>query len=383
MGRSIDERFDFFIRQYGELIQLNDEIQLAIVKDASDSPNPRDDKIIRTKASIQTGDLIDYRDERYLIISQIDRNNLSNRSRMRKCNYSIAFNWSGNIKWFDAVIDGDTFSVEEGRIMSLPIGKINVYLQDSSDAKDIKLDQRFFNSNQPFIVEGLDRTNKGVVKLNCKLDSFNPAYDDVENNIVDRWKYETNHMYTLSITNGTSANVMLNDTIQLICVATDNDDLIDIPTITYSSSHPNVVSVDNQGKVMGIEVGQAIITASMTYHPTISNTIQITVVEEMSHNYSILLSGEVAIKLGQSKSYVAAIYDNGSEVIDQSIQWILKNQDNSTPVKGSITANTGNSSTIKAGSQYEYMNNYIVLTAALTSDANITAEKIIQIRSLF
>lgn len=383
MGRSIEDRFDFFLRQYGESIQWNEETQMAIVKDASDSPNPRDDKMIRTKASIQTGDLIDYQDQRYLIISQIDHNIHSNRSRMRKCNFSIAFNWLGNIKWFDAVIEGETFSIEEGRLMSFPTGKINVYLQDSSDTRDIKLGDRFFNSNQPFKVEGFDRTNKGIVKLSCKLDSYNRSYDDVENNIVDRWKYETNHVYTLSVINGTSANVMLNDTVQLICVATNNDDPMDMPTITYSSSHPNVVSVDNQGKVMGIEVGQAIITASMAYYPNVSNAIQITVVEEMSHNYSILLSGEAAIKLGQSKSYVATIYDNGSEVIDQSVQWSLKNQDDSTPVKGSITANTGKSATVKAGSQYEYINNYMVLTAIQISDTNITAEKIIQMKSLF
>jgi hypothetical protein len=102
----------------------------------------------------------------------------------------------------------------------------------------------------------------------------------------------------------------------------------------------------------------------------------------MTHVYTISITGNPTIKLGQSAAYVSHIYDNGTEVFDQSVQWSLRNQDNSTPIMASITASAGNSATIKIGSQSTYVSKYIVLSAALIGDPSITIEKSIQIKSL-
>ncbi|AIQ11340.1 Ig-like domain-containing protein [Paenibacillus durus] len=383
MTRSIEPLLDFFLREKGEFLQINGMQQKALIHDAVDKIQSADEKIIRAVVPLHTGDFIDYRDERYIITSQIDINEYSYRGRMRKCNFQIAFNWNGNVKWFDAIVEGKSFSIDTGSVISLPDGSINISLQDNADTRDIALNQRFYNTNQPFKVKGINRTLKGIIQLSCTLDSMNTAYDDVENNIADRWKYEIAHTYALTIDNGTEANVLLNDMLQLNVTATDNGSSIANPAITFFSSDPNVVSVDNEGKVMGIQLGQAIITAKLTYHSSIVDTIQITTVETLTHNYSITITGNATIKVGQSASYVSHIYDNGTEVFDQSVQWSLRNQDNTTPVMGSITASAGNSSTVKAGSSSSYINKYIVLSAALTSDPTNTIEKTIQLKSLY
>lgn len=383
MTRSIEPLMDFFLREKGETVTVNGVQLMALIRDATDKIQSTDEKIIRTAIPLQTGDFIDYRNERYLLTSQIDHNNKSCRGRMRKCNYSIAFNFNGNVKWFDGIVEGKTFSIDAGNIISMPDGTITVTLQDNADTRDIALSQRFYNTHQPFKVNGIDRTVKGIIKLSCSLDSISTAYDDVENNIVDRWKYEIAHTYALTIDNGTTANVLINDILQLNVTATDNGIPMVNPAITFTSSDSNVVSVDNEGKVMGVSVGQATITAQLTYHPDVQTSIQITTVETLTHSYSITITGNPTIRTGQSLSYVSHIYDNGTEVFDQSIVWSLRNQDNSTPVMGSITASTGNSVTVKAGDQTAYINKYIVLTATLTSDPSIQSEKTIQIKSLF
>lgn len=382
MTRSIETMMDFFLREKGELIHLNGVQQIALIRDAVDKIQAADEKIIRVATPIHTGDFIDYRAERYLITSEIDQNVQSYRGRMRKCNSNIAFNWSGNVKWFDAIVEGKSFSVDAGKVISMPDGKIHVYLQDNADTRDIGLNQRFYNTHQPFKVAGIDRTNKGILKLSCILDIISVS-DDLDNNIADRWKYEITHTYALSIDNGTTANVLINNTLKLNCTVTDNSDLISNPTITFISSDPNVVSVDNQGKVMGIQAGQAMITAKLTYHPTVQATIQITTVQALTHIYTISITGNPTIKIGQIASYVSHIYDNGTEVLDQSVQWSLRNQDNSTPIMGNIIVSTGNSVTVKVGGQSTFVNKYIVVTATLTSDPSITIEKTIQIKSLF
>ncbi|WP_404581401.1 Ig-like domain-containing protein [Paenibacillus sp. RC21] len=205
----------------------------------------------------------------------------------------------------------------------------------------------------------------------------------MEHNIADRWKYEITHTYALHFHKGTLAHVLLNETLSLKVTATDNGDEIANPLITYTSSDPSVISVDQQGRVMGIALGQASITVKLTYHPTILSTIEMRVVETGTHIYSIAIIGNSILKTGQSASYVSHIYDHGTEVFDQSVEWSLRNQDDSIPIMGSITASTGNSVTIKAGSSSGTINKALTLTATLVSDPSMTIEKTISLKNLF
>jgi hypothetical protein len=258
-----------------------------------------------------------------------------------------------------------------------------VTVLDNADTRDIALSQRFYITHQPFKIVGIDRTMNGIIQLSYTLDSINTAYDDVEHNIADRWKYEITHTYALHINQGTIAHVLLNETIPLDATATDNGDEIANPLITYTSSDPSVISVDQQGQIMGIALGQASITAKLTYHPTVLSIIEVRVIETGTHNYSIAIIGNSILKTGQSASYVSHIYDHGVEVFDQSVEWSLRNQDDSIPIMGSITASTGNSVKVKAGSSSGAINKALILTATLVSDPNIAIEKTISLKNLF
>lgn len=379
MARNIDEMIDFFLDEKGESIMINGIEQIGLISDSVDKIDYYDDKMIRTATDIKTGNLINYQDTNYLIVSQIDENKNSYCGKMRRCNYQLAFNFNGNVKWFDAIVEGGGFSVDTDQYMSLPEGLIYVYLQENADSRDIALDRRFYCARQPFKVVGIDHSSKGIVKLFCERDIRNDS-DDVENNIADRWKYETTHTYTVTIDNGNSAFVLINDVLQLNCTATDNGQNVENPAITYISSNPAIVSVDNSGKVMGINGGQATITARLTYNETVVDTIAITTVEEVVHNYSLTIEGETSITINQSKSYVARFYDNGIEVFDQTGTWSMRSQDGTTNTYAAITATTGNSVTVKAD---RFSNKYIILTCTLVSDPTIKAEKTIQIKGLW
>ncbi|KJD42415.1 Ig-like domain-containing protein [Paenibacillus terrae] len=383
MTRSLEPMIDFFLREKGELVHINGVRQLALIRDATDTIQMTDEKIIRAATPLHTGDSVDYRYEQYLITSQVDRNEKSCRGRMRKCNQRLALNWNGQVKWFDAVVEARTFSTETGKVISMPEGNILVTVQDNADTRNIALNQRFYMTHQPFKVTGIDRTMNGIIQLSCTLDSINTAYDDVEHNIADRWKYEITHTYALQINQGTIAHVLLNETLSLNLTATDNGNEMVNPVITFITSDPNVVSVDQHGQVIGIALGQASITAKLTYHLTVLSTIELRVVETGTHIYSIAITGNPMLKTGQSASYVSHIYDHGTEVFDQSVEWSLRNQDDSTPIMGSIIATTGNSVTVKAGSSSGAINKVLVLTATLVSDPSITVEKNISLKNLF
>ncbi len=382
--QDIDEMIDFFLYEKGESIKVNGVEQIALIVDAVEKLTYYDDKIIRCKCQIKTGDIVEYNNLKYIIISQIDKEENSYRARIRKCSYRVAFNWSGNIKWFDCIEESKVFDVETGTYISVASGNIYITVQYNSDTRNIALNQRFYVTNQPFKVIGIDKSQEGLIKFNCALDFINTSYDDAENNIADRWRYETGHAYTLNINNGNTVNVLINDIIQLNLSATDNGTTLANTVVTYTSSDSNIVSVDNTGKVMGIALGQAVITAMLTYHETISDSITITTVESLTHSYTIDITGSTIIYLGQSESYVAHIYDNGTEVFDKSVAWSVRNQDGTTSAAyATITTSTGNSVTIKASSSSTYVNKYVVLKAMLSDDETVFKEFIMQLKSIF
>ena len=383
MDRTIDEMIDFLIFEKGEDILVNGIIQKALLFDVSEKPDYYNDKIIQCKSILATGDIVEYNNLRYIITSQIEKDENSYRARIRKCSHRIAFNWLGNIRWFDCIEESKVFDISTGKFMSEALGNIFITVQYNSDTKNIALNQKFYVTNQPFKVTGIDKSQEGLIKYNCALDLISKS-DDVENNIVARWKYEVPHTYTLTIINGDTANVLINNIIQLNLSATDNGTAVVNPVVTYTSSDPNIVSVDNTGKVMGIALGQAVISVKLTYHDAISDSITITTAETLTHSYSIDITGNTTIKVGQSLSYVVHIYDNGSEVFDKSVVWSVRNQDGTTsPDYSTITASTGNSVTLKANSSSTYINIYTILKATLLDDETVYKEFIIQLRSLF
>ena len=81
----IDDMIDFFLYEKGESIKINGTDEAALIVDAADKLTYYDDKIIRCKCQIRTGDIVEYNNLKYMIISQIDREENSYRARMRKC----------------------------------------------------------------------------------------------------------------------------------------------------------------------------------------------------------------------------------------------------------------------------------------------------------
>lgn len=380
--KDIDTMIDFFLYEKGEKIKLNGVDQTTLLIDATDKLTYFNDKIMRCKCQINTGDMVEYNNSKYIIISQIDKDENTFKARIRKCSYRIAFNWLGTVKWFDSIEESKVFDVSSGSFISVASGNIFITMSNNPDTRNIALNNRFYVTNQPFKIVGIDRSQEGLVKFNCALDSISTAYDDVENNIVDRWRYETAHTYSLAINNGDSANVLVNSVFQLNVIATDNGIAIPNPVITFTSSEPEIISVDNSGNIMGISLGQAVITAKMTYRDKVTDSIMVTSVETLTHSYAVGIIGNSVIKVGQTLSYIAKIYDSGVEVFDKAVTWSIRNQDGTTsPAYATITVSTGNGVTIKANTNGNYHNRYTVLKATLTTDPTIFLEFPIQLKS--
>jgi len=312
-----------------------------------------DIRTISTTSEIKRGDLINWFNENWLIISEIGQKRYTYyKGIIQKCNYNIKFNFSGTIKQFPCIVDSKVFDTETNQFFSLPAGKIVVTMQNNVDSENIALNQRFISMKQAWKVTGIDRTNNGLLMLWCDLDSIISS-DHLVNEIANAGDY----IYTLEITNGETANIQETSTLQLNVVVKLNGNVVTDKTVTFSCDNPSIASVDENGLVTAISAGECIITASLAENPNVYDTITITVTALPQHNYAVTISGSPSIVKNYTATYTATFTDNGVPITEQSEFWLTADDGVSETTLATIQSQDpiANTCVVKAGSTLGYV----------------------------
>ena len=210
----------YLLSMAGDDIKINDnpETKKALINNLSVN-RQADIRTISTTSEIKRGDLINWDNENWLIISDIGHKRYSYyKGIIQKCNYNIKFNFQGTIKEFPAIVDSKVFDVETNQFFSVPAGKIVVTMQSNVDSENINIGQRFIKMKQAWKVTGIDRTKNGLLMLYCDLDTIT-ASDDVVNEVANAGDY----VYTIEITNGEIASIQEASTLQLNAQVKLND----------------------------------------------------------------------------------------------------------------------------------------------------------------
>ena len=336
-----------------------------------------DIRTISTTSEIKRGDLINWFNENWLIISEIGQKRYTYyKGIIQKCNYNIKFNFSGTIKQFPCIVDSKVFDTETNQFFSLPAGKIVVTMQNNVDSENIALNQRFISMKQAWKVTGIDRTNNGLLMLWCDLDSIISS-DDLVNEIANAGDY----IYTLEITNGETANIQETSTLQLNVVVKLNGNVVTDKTVTFSCDNPSIASVDENGLVTAISAGECIITASLTDNPNVYDTISITVTALPQHNYAVTISGSTSIVKTKTATYTATFTDNAVPITEESEFWLTADDGVSSTTLATIQSQDpiANSCVVQAGSTL----GYVKLWCKNTAGTIVSEPFRIQIKNIF
>ncbi len=312
-----------------------------------------DIRTIATKEPIKRGDLVNWDNENWLIVSDIGHKRYSYyKGIIQKCNYNIKFNFQGTIKQFPAIVDSRVFDIETNQYLSIPAGKIVVTMQDNNDSGNIKINDRFIKMKEAWKVTGIDRTKNGLLMLWCDLDAITVS-DDVVNEIANAGDY----VYTLEITSGDSASIQEGSTLQLNAVVKLNGNPVDNKTVIYSSNNPSIATVDASGLVTGISAGECIITVSLAENPSVYDTISIVVTALPEHNYAVTISGSTSIVKTKTATYTATFTDNGLPISEQSEFWLTADDGVSETTLATIESQDpiANTCVVKAGSTIGYV----------------------------
>jgi len=267
-----------------------------------------DIKKIASVSELNRGDYITWNNDKWLIISEVAEKRFNNhyKGTMQRCNYNIKFIFSdGIVREFPAIIDSRVFNLDSNNYITTIAGKVVVTMQANEDSKKIRVNKRFIKMGDAFKVVGRDLTDNGLLILTCELDMINSNADDLENEIADGLKY----LFTLEIRNE-SASISVDDTLQLNVTVKLNDNLVTDKTIEYSSSDPEVATVDSEGLITGIAEGETVITAYLKDMPNVFDTISLIVEELPQDNFTYELQGATSITKNSSVTYTAEKFNN-------------------------------------------------------------------------
>ncbi|WP_444645007.1 Ig-like domain-containing protein [Caproiciproducens sp. R1] len=369
---TIDGLFEFFLFDAGAPVTINGASSAAVVLDADKSLGEYDDKNIMVKSAFKTGDVVEYQGGKHLVFSQVEKKTNSYAARLRRCNHHIAFNYKGDVQWFDVFIEAKVFDIEEGKVISLPQGNIIVWVQENDQSTKVALNQRFINTGRAWQITGIDRTKPGLMRLYCEL-TVTTADDDMVHEIADYYKYA--HHYAISISNQQPVEVVLGGTTQLIFTVTDNGAAIStLPAFTCTSSNEAIATVSNTGLITGVANGEATITVAITGYPDTAIKISAKVTGTVTPSYSVAITfkNTAQIKVGGfPKPFTAVVYENGTAITTKSVTWSVKNKDYTGDSMTTLSDMTGTACKLAALDNTAYIGHTAVLTATLADDSTV------------
>lgn len=381
----IDDMLHFLLYEKGETIIYNSKEKIVLIEDAQNKVNYFNDKIIRTNFEINTGEIIEYQNCTWIVISQIEKTEKSYEARIRKMELNIKVYIDSVLQEIPCIIETSTQSVDEGRYINLPIGNIKVTIPFTDITKKISYDKRFIKMDMPWKVVGFTAEHKGLRYLYCEKDSIDTVNDDMENEIADRWKYEVKHDYKLSVD---LESIIINeeDTKQITTTIADTVNnvttTIENPGLTYNSSDINICTIDDTGLITAITEGNCMIIVTFVGANEIILTQNITIEVQpkpIVHNYETVITGSDNIREFDNSNYTVKLLDNGVEIPTQFNFTIDYLGNDSKIVK--LTIVNDNTCNIQANSDGIY--GYIKLIATDRNNNNNISDLQIKIRSLW
>ncbi|SDL24657.1 hypothetical protein [Natronincola ferrireducens] len=192
MSKKLEEIIDFMIDEKGSPVEINNMEAWALIWDATDNVHYYNDKFIRCKELIETGDKIFLIDENhtYLIISQVALKENHYRARLRKCNQLLLKEIPGEEVivgydpmgrpiyeytdpqdiYFPAIAENRAMDIKSNQPIVLLENEIMAILQDNIENREHFIeDERFKVVGKEYRVIGVGRLQNGLITIKGEL----------------------------------------------------------------------------------------------------------------------------------------------------------------------------------------------------------------------
>ncbi len=218
-----------------------------------------------------------------------------------KCDVTFIVKCNGEYKDIPLTVVSDKFTVNHGTI-SVVDGTVIMYTQDNDIARSIKINNEYYAFGGYYKV-GNNFFNNGL------------AYFYLERQVMPQ------DDYAITYNGVTSFDMNDSTTYQLSYTVTNNGNVVENPTITYSSSDETIATVDSNGVMTMLKEGTVDITATYSSASTTTTmTISNSSTPSLDYTMEIYASSDT-LKVGGSYKTLTVKYYNsdGTEITSDVI----------------------------------------------------------------
>ena len=365
--------FNYMLQEVGKDLLLNGSTTIrALLSSTPVNADNHDDKYISTLSPIKQGDLVDYLDCKWLIVSQVNGQRVVNyKGIMRKCTHSMTLNISGALHTVHCIVtDKISLNIDSTTYISSLDNEIYILVANDAINSNIKINDIYKIGNLNYKVKNIDDISKSGL-LYIKMDFSEEA--------------QVLPVYSISITNTEPLETDTATPIQINIEQKDGDTVLtELLPVIFTSSDEDIATINSTGLVTPVSVGEVIISVKFESDDTINDSITLTVNEvPVVETYTLELTGNIApdteIKSGSTKTYTC-VKKNSSGVAVEGALFDFTIDPETTPAdKYTFTVVDNVSCTIKCNASLYYIN----LIATDRADSSLTVSKRIKLRALF
>lgn len=217
-----------------------------------------------------------------------------------KCDVTFIVNCNGEYKDIPLTVVSDKFTVNHGTI-SVVDGTVIMYTQDNDIARSIKINNEYYAFGGYYKV-GNNFFNNGLAYFYLERQTM--PHDD----------------YAITYNGVTSFDMNDSTTYQLSYIVTNNGNVVENPTITYSSSDETIATVDSNGVMTMLKEGTVDITATCRTSTTTTMTISNSSTPSLDYTMEIYASTDTMTIGGSYKSLTVKYYNSdGTEITSDVI----------------------------------------------------------------
>ncbi|QDY27189.1 hypothetical protein [Clostridium botulinum] len=372
----------------GQEIKIENKLIKAIIRNHGNPTNEfKEERFLITgkEIDIQRGDIIEYLNEIYLVITDVDRDNqIYNTCKLKKCNNVLTFQYEKDIHKIPCVLSNATLYSDglEEKQMILSNDQRNVLIPYNKLTNKIQLQQRFvFNHNSVFSVSLIDDftfkqigSNNGLLQLNMVREQKQTNLDDFENNLADNSHLKKEEPIMLQIDNKT-IQLEVNKTYQLNPKLFQGSKKVNsqeqLNKISYIVEDNSIVKVEN-GLITTIQKGDTNIQVCYD-EQFISITIQVT--DTSVHTGTCNIIGDAFMKIGKLSKWTVELYDNQGNKIDGKVEWDIVGENIDELVK--IREKTSNSIVLLAHKKQENIGKKFIIKCKTLDGLSFDQQEII------
>lgn len=293
MINALEYQFKNTLRNYGYDVIVNGTDQVRILlKEYEEGTSSSDYKYMMFRNGlIRQGDIVKIFDNNWLVLHEdVAINDVYTKVIIRRLKFNINFNFLGEVIAFPSAIEEGTYRVSQSNYISLQDGRIVLHMQENEFSKQIALNQRFLIMGNAWKVIQKTNAEHGIYKIYADIGAIDSNVDDRENEIADRWIYETKPKNITSVESVADLVVEYGTLINTISLPS---------TLTVTLSDGTTTSLDvvwNTSTYNGDIAATYALTGTITLVEGISNTNNLNakvniIVEEESEIITLAITG--------------------------------------------------------------------------------------------